>query len=239
MGAVANSLSLHDRYIAHLALPHPARPQSPMASAKVRSGLSQGLLLAHETAAGWTDLRQTWLTTPDRIWVWSDLHLHHGNILRYAGRPMDSLHRMHAVLVEGAQARVAEDDWLVFLGDLSLGDECGTAQWLTHCPGRKALLLGNHDIDRQKLTRWPRVWDHFEALGSIEAWSLPSHQKVLWLSHYPWLRSALPEGVINVHGHIHQHQLPGPYLNVSVEQQGMSPERLKNRLDLLLGVPSC
>ena len=221
---------LHRTYLRHLTLPHPQVASRSLASASVRRGLAKGEAWAQTTLKAWTELETTWLKQPERVWIWSDLHLFHANILRYTPRPSPNLDQMHAQLLSQACACVGDGDWLLFLGDVSLGSPEDTEAWLAQCPGRKALILGNHDVDRQKLQRWPQVWSHFEAIASMVAWPAPGEQGSLWLSHYPWLKSHLPAGVINVHGHLHQHVLEGPYVNVSVEQQGLAPRRLMDRL---------
>jgi len=217
-------------YRAWLVSPHPARPHGAVAGAAVRRGLAQGTNLGNATRAAWAALDEAWCQAPATVWAWSDLHLFHANIIRYSGRPVADVASMNQQLLEAAQACVAPTDWLLFGGDLSLGEELATATWLTQCPGRKALILGNHDVDRQKLNRWKTVWSQFEAIASVHALAATARTPPLWCTHYPLGADRIPPGTRNVHGHIHQHVLAGPYLNLCVEQQGLRPVRLIDRL---------
>jgi calcineurin-like phosphoesterase family protein len=202
----------------------------PVAGARVRQGFARALRYTPPRPEVWAALEHAWQTTPERVWIWSDLHLFHANIIRHSQRPTENVTAMNQQLLASAQARVNPNDWLVCLGDLSLGTADDTASWLAQCPGRKVLLLGNHDVDRQQYTRWPAVWAQFEAIDLTRVWAATPHAPELWLTHYPLGRALVPEGVLNVHGHIHTRVLEGPFLNVSVEQQGLAPARLLDRV---------
>jgi calcineurin-like phosphoesterase family protein len=215
----------------------PTQVLQSVAGQATRRGVRWGETQAERTAAAWRELEETWLHTPERVWIWSDLHLWHPNICRYTGRPFFSVEAMNQHLLAQAQARVAPTDWLLCLGDLSCGTDTQTAAWLQACPGRKALLVGNHDVDRQKI-KTPWVWDHFEALGATRELPVPESLadtgwgplRTLWLTHYPLWPTWVRPQVLNVHGHVHHHVLDGPRMNVSVEQTGMAPMRLRDLL---------
>ena len=44
------------------------------------------------------------LADADDVWLWSDLHLHHRNIIRYADRPHATVESMNAELLEAWRA---------------------------------------------------------------------------------------------------------------------------------------
>lgn len=238
------SMLLRDRYEAWLVTRMPRRRDTldtlteppalqHVAGQITRRGVRWGHLQAERTAVAWQALRDAWQHAPDRVWIWSDLHLWHTNVCRHTGRPFTSVDAMNAALLAHAQARVAPDDWLLFLGDLSFGSAEDTTAWLQACPGRKALIVGNHDVDRQR-TREAWAWAQFEAVGSTLELPAPATRvdgvDTLWLTHYPLWSTWVPPHVLNVHGHIHQHVIPGPFVNVSVEQTGLAPQRLSDRL---------
>lgn len=210
-----------------------------MAGDRTRNGLFRfGREMAIKTQAAWDELSGVIATTPGKVWIWSDLHLDHTHINRLAGRPFTSVDEMNTALLDAALAVVGPEDWLLFCGDLSFGTEEDTVTWLRLCPGRKATLLGNHDLDKQK-THWKKVWACFEAVGADLSVDLtPSvdtprwgELKTLWFTHYPLWDTWVPEGTLNVHGHTHGQTLPGRRMNVSVEQTGYGPVRLDEMME--------
>ena len=86
-------------------------------------------------------------------------------------------------------------------------------------PGRKILVYGNHEITRAGLV---------EANGFDEVHSTMyvDGDPPLLLTHMP-LR-VVPDGCVNIHGHLHQKRVPGStrHINVCVEQLQYQPEAL-------------
>ncbi len=197
-----------------------------VAGQKTRDGLALGETMMETTRERWNDLRNVWQHTPERIWIWSDLHLSHKNISRHAGRPFDNIMYMNQTLQNNAQC-VGADDIILCLGDVSFDDPNYTQQWLSSCPGRKFLILGNHDIDRSHKIK---SLNQLGFDGIAECLVLPHKDQQLWFTHYPIGKNNLPTGIINVHGHIHQHQIEGPYINACVEHLNYTPLRLTELL---------
>lgn len=223
-------------YAAWLAMPHPdpRRRGKCVASGAVRKAFAgEGVRLAKHTAKVWEELETTWLTHPERVWVWSDLHLFHTNILRYSSRPFGSIQEMHDTLWANAFASVGDTDWLLFVGDLSFGQPDATAAWMASLPGRKVNIMGNHDV-QGACSKVSPFHLGFEAIAESQDWRAPKGlvdaegQPIdrLWITHYPLYSGWVPEGVAHVHGHLHQHRLPGRLWNASVEQLDYRPRRL-------------
>ena len=84
-------------------------------------------------------------------------------------------------------------------------------------PGRKIVVLGNHDFTR---FRWRE-----RALGAdVSVMTLVIHtDPPLLVTHVPLV--VVPDGCVNVHGHHHDFRPleTGPWINVSVEQTGYRP----------------
>jgi calcineurin-like phosphoesterase family protein len=233
------------RYLAELAEPmgwDPHRPPPPKPVARAGTGtretFRQAIHRYRDTRAVWQALASAPL---DRIWVWSDLHLGHENILRMARRPMPDVESMNTTLLDAASV-VPHEDWLVFLGDLMVRRYDDLPTWMSMCPGRKMLILGNHDKGLA-VSRWRELG--FEAVAPCWALDLedrtdplpvsplqrgPLHR--LWWTHYPLDGVRLPPNTLNLHGHIHDRWLDGPRLNVSVERQGYAPRQLSQLLTL-------
>lgn len=227
---------LRGLYRAWLASHRPHAPEHGVASPRNQRSVARGAAWAEATASAWADLKACFEQTPDRVWAWSDLHLGHETICKKTNRPFASARQMNGAFLAAAQACVKPDDWLVFLGDVSFLDADQTRSWLTACPGRKALLLGNHDGD----TPWARSGISamdlgFDAAADAVDWHLdtPFHDanaervERLWLTHYPLWHDWIPPGTRNVHGHIHQFRIGGRLINASVEQTGFAPVRLQ------------
>lgn len=158
--------------------------------------------------------------TPE-TWIISDTHFGHKNIVKYCGRPLD--HNM--IMYRKWQSLVRPTDTVLHLGDLAVwyGEEKSYWQGFAgSLPGRKYLIKGNHDKDKDKI---------FEAEGYTvipEFIQEIKGQRVLF-SHYPDDHRT-SQWDINVHGHIHNHELEPRlamtnrrYKNVSVEVMDYKP----------------
>ena len=97
----------------------------------------------------------TW--TPDRpAWVWSDLHLHHRNIIRYTKRPFTSCEQMDGVLHGNWRHVVGEEDVMLCCGDIALagGWAASPTRWSWRATRRRAPRRGARSIrTRRRATR--------------------------------------------------------------------------------------
>ncbi len=83
-----------------------------------------------------------------RAYVLSDLHLFHDNIIGYCSRPFADVDEMNRFFVTEWNARVADDDVVVVVGDMSAGlrdKRSEFAEVLRSIRGSKVLIRGNHD----------------------------------------------------------------------------------------------
>lgn len=78
------------------------------------------------------------------IYLTSDNHFGHVNVIKYSGRPFNSVEEMHEVMIENWNKIIKPGDVLYHLGDFSL-----SRKWVeTLTPklnGCKILVAGNHD----------------------------------------------------------------------------------------------
>lgn len=162
------------------------------------------------------------------IWVTSDTHFNHENILNFKdskGNPVrtfGSVKEMNEALVENWNSVVKQGDKVYHLGDVFFGPKDEFKKLWPKLNGSKRLIVGNHDDIKflssggffQKVSMW-RVFSEFGLL----------------LTHTPQHQSALTgkrNGLLNVHGHIHQNPSPdGPYKCVCVEQTNYTPVNLE------------
>lgn len=81
------------------------------------------------------------------LYFTSDTHFHHVRILELCPhRPYSTVDEMNRSLISNYNAKINEDDVVIFLGDLVMGQKHETVPAVVpRLRGRKYLLLGNHD----------------------------------------------------------------------------------------------
>jgi calcineurin-like phosphoesterase family protein len=104
-----------------------------------------------------------------RIWFTSDLHFGHRNIVAYAGRPFISIEEHDAALLAEWREKVALDDEVYFLGDMSLTGNLDLLidSVLQHLTGQIHVVLGNHDRALRKLRKLKQWADGTNADGPL------------------------------------------------------------------------
>ena len=129
------------------------------------------------------------------IYFTADLHFHHQNIIAHAKRPFSSVEEMDRVLAENWNRRVAPQDEVYILGDLTLEGAAQAAELLWQLNGQKYLVRGNHDRFTGQADFPPEqlVWvrDYYELCQD--------HQRLI-LCHYPFLEW---NHALHLHGHRH------------------------------------
>lgn len=133
-----------------------------------------------------------------KVFYTSDFHLGHANILHLGeGRPFSSVEHMAAVLREDWWNNVGDDDTVVMLGDMIMGDWVENAKFFETLPGRKIMKPGNHDRFSAVHNSARRIADATAILESYgvevlpetpTTWAVPvngASVEVL-LSHYPY-----------------------------------------------------
>lgn len=150
------------------------------------------------------------------IWLISDTHFGHANILRFCRydgtllRPgFSTVEEMDDYMVEKWNSVVKAQDHIYHLGDVVMD--------VRHLPimcrlnGHKRLVLGNHDDPHMRLYA-----PYFEKIFSMR------RLDNLLLTHVPVHPESLDKKLLaNVHGHVHNNVPQGhfgqKYYNVSVE----------------------
>ena len=145
------------------------------------------------------------------VYIWSDLHLGHTNIIRYCNRPFADVEEMNKVLLRNWRETIKGDDTIINLGDFCFRWTSERIQnTLANLPGHKILILGNHD--REHNVDWWRNAGFQEVYPYpiiYKQWYILSHEDVFLNDKMPY---------INIHGHRHQVKLDSKcHINVSVE----------------------
>jgi len=161
------------------------------------------------------------------IWVISDTHFNHANILNFTDfsgnkvRPFASVKEMNETMIERWNEVVKIGDKVYHLGDVFFGPkEWVEVNW-NYLNGKKRLIVGNHDdipyIVQQRMFEKVDMWRMFSEFNLLLT-HVPVHESVLGERRF----KGTP--MTNVHGHIHSNPSPdGNYRCVCVEQIDYRP----------------
>lgn len=170
------------------------------------------------------------------IWIISDTHFNHANILNFTDsntgllvRPgFADVQEMNELMIQRWNEVVRPGDKVYHLGDVVMGND--QEGWMKkHWPrltGQKRIIVGNHDNIK--------MLSSGGFFAKVEMWRVFSEFGLI-LSHIPLHESGLYRGagngqqMLNVHGHIHQNPSPnGPYRCVCVEQTNYYPINIED-----------
>jgi len=87
------------------------------------------------------------------IWVTADLHLGHEEVLGFTKRPWKNIDRHDNAVIKNAHRLVRPQDVYIIIGDLTLTGSSNAnriRRYISRLPGRKILVLGNHDHMKAK-----------------------------------------------------------------------------------------
>ena len=152
------------------------------------------------------------------VYVISDLHLGHKNILKFAAqwRHGTTIQEHDDWVVESWNTVVTKRDVVYCLGDVAFSTDA--LERVAALRGQKMLIMGNHD-------KYP-IETYLRLFARIRP--SPFSYKGFWLSHCP-IHPAELRGRRNIHGHVHHNTIPDDrYVNVSVEAVGGYPRLLSS-----------
>jgi calcineurin-like phosphoesterase family protein len=166
------------------------------------------------------------------IWVSSDHHFGHKNIIKYSDRPFTDNDEMHQEMIDRHNAVVGPDDTWICVGDFAFMPDEQANEIISSMNGRhKILVVGNHDIRRGGIKQLE--FDHICTTAYYEHTSAAVDGGLLPLlfTHYPY--PDLPPTMINIHGHEHVARLATQdpmHINVNVELHEFGPVRFAELL---------
>lgn len=133
-----------------------------------------------------------------KIFYTSDLHFGHFNAIRFDDRPWSTTAEMDEGLVEKWNKKVAPEDTVYILGDISwYRDVSKTVELIGRLNGKKILIKGNHDrIKKSEVVAcFEKIVDYLEVKDG---------EYNLVLCHYPILFYKNQRyGWIHLYGHLH------------------------------------
>lgn len=161
-----------------------------------------------------------------KVWVWSDQHFGHKNIIKYSNRPFADTDDMRESMIRNHNELVGIDDVVIWIGDVAFLPDDKANEILHRLNGYKILIIGNHDMNKKKLKKLHV--DEVHMTYDIDCGGL-----VLLFTHFPLgnLPTRTDEGatIINVHGHTHDKQDQSvQHINCSVERIEYKPVGLIN-----------
>jgi len=175
------------------------------------------------------------------IWVISDTHLGHQNILKFTdgatgnlvrGHLFDNIDQMDEYMLEKWNSVVKPGDIVYHLGDVFMGCKDRFKRQWPKFNGSKRLIVGNHDdipfLSSGGFFKKVQMWRMFPEFGLMFS-HVPLHESnLLRLKEKGGKWPEDTESLLNVHGHIHQNPSPdGPYRNVSVEAVDYTPVNIE------------
>ena len=176
--------------------------------------------------------------SPEKIYLTSDLHLFHINIIKYCNRSFEysaeGYTKMNGFILKKFDA-LPEDCLIwnfgnVFL-NLRLGNDRIMQDIMRMKKNRKmCLILGNHDF-RARKKPFPNYIEYFKYLGFDAIYKGPLQYGNYVFSHEPVFIEK-ESGLINIHGHTHNKMVSEDYFlceyNKSFPHKKVNPEQYKN-----------
>ena len=156
-----------------------------------------------------------------KVWITSDSHFGHLNIIKYCNRPFDNVETMNETIIKNWNNTVSKDDLVFHLGDVVFGRNAKETlkEIVPQLNGKKILIRGNHDRFK--------VSDYIEA-GFHTVYDYPIlYDGFFLLSHEPlFISDAMP--YVNIHGHLHDKSYDSKqHVNVSIECTNYKPIEFK------------
>lgn len=149
-------------------------------------------------------------------WFTSDNHFWHKNIMKFCPetRKFNTVEEMNRGMIARWQEQVAPEDEVYILGDVFFCHADEAERILQQLPGRKHLILGNHD---QVIRDNAKLRDHFESIHEYRSITVDGIKVVLF--HFPIVEyDKMHYGSYHLYGHVHgKYQHPGRAMDVGID----------------------
>lgn len=124
------------------------------------------------------------------IWISSDHHFGHTNIIEFCNRPWETAKEMNESLIKNWNEKIGPEDEVYILGDMMMGNSAYWESTLNKLKGKLHLIVGNHDrkFIKQSYVQERMIWikDYYE----LRVEDKDGHNKksqLIILSHYAML----------------------------------------------------
>ena len=166
-----------------------------------------------------------------KIFVISDTHFGHANIIRYCDRPFATVDEMNRSLIENWNSVVSNNDIVIHVGDFAFLKQEALADIRTKLNGKIWLIRGNHDKSTKSMLSCG-----IDFVANSMIFADPISNKICLFQHYPIEPETARENVLMeigcdfiVHGHAHNNTPLKDGINsrnVSCENLNYTPKEL-------------
>lgn len=178
---------------------------------------------------------------PKNIFVTSDNHFFHANVIKFENRPFDDVNDMNNKMIKMWNDKVTNEDLVYIIGDFSFGKAEETNSLLKQLHGKKVLVLGNHDHFVKA--------NNFDKNAFLEICNYKEIEfsgKTFVMCHFPFASNDNKK--FQLYGHIHsnkidglhhcEYKLPPNSYNVGVDVNNYQPVNLNDILKLIPPKPA-
>lgn len=120
----------------------------------------------------------------NNIFLTSDTHFFHKNILKYCNRPFKDIEEMNQCLIDNWNKKVPKDGLVFHLGDFAFGGFDKIRNIREQLNGKICLIKGNHDPknNSQNVSTLNEIFDHV-----TYQMKLKFDEYNVYLNHFPFL----------------------------------------------------
>lgn len=186
------------------------------------------------------------------VYLISDTHFGHENIIDYCDRPFDSVDEMESSLINNWNSKVGYDDTVLFGGDLAMASASEAAKYSDRLSGNLVVLMGNHD----SFSKWKSSFPVLES--EYFQYNYYGDEYEFYYSHWPDnyhkenqrgddreepKYSELPDWFDGweIHGHVHNNDLSNfplidprkKRINVGAELLGYTPIEMNELIEII------
>jgi calcineurin-like phosphoesterase family protein len=132
------------------------------------------------------------------IFVTSDTHFGHKNIIKFSNRPYENVEQMNKALIDNWNSVVGKNDIVYHLGDVSFANPNKTKDILDQLNGKIILIRGNHDqsaVHDVCKTRFESIVDYAELKHNGELYIMLHYPIASWRNKH--------RGSYHLYGHCH------------------------------------
>ena len=221
-----NALSIYQHYLTTMRENFKKEVTRPVRSAIYKAMVAENQKQKIEVAP----IVQSQIDKGGRVFFWSDQHFYHNNIIKFSGRPYDSIMHMNTSMLNNYYNIIQPEDVVIFGGDVGFGEVEEVQNLLQDLPGTKVLVMGNHEFSGKNEFR---DYGLFDATTMCFVFYKNINGKTcnVLVTHYPVDNHWLPENTINVHGHIHVYLADKKNINMAVEHTQYSPKDLSEQIE--------
>lgn len=156
------------------------------------------------------------------IFITSDTHFNHQNLIDHCRRPMNTAQEMDDLMIERWNSLVKKNDLTYHLGDFCWGSN-KAEKYVKALNGRIVLIMGNHDQGIKKNLFYETHLIYY----------LRHNNKRFCLCHYPMLNwIGERTGAIHLHGHTHKASDRKNVVNVGVDSWAYAPATIEEILKI-------